>query len=329
MNNRIPETPPVIHPIPDGVARSLWSVMIPVYNCFEYIRVAVESVLKQDPGEQAMQIEVIDDCSTDGDVEALVKEIGAGRVGYYRQPVNRGSLRNFETAIQRSRGERVHLLHGDDLVKPGFYEEIDKLFCANPGIGAAFTKCTHVDENGVEAAPWHISLLQEPGIIPGFLEQAAVAPILQPPSIVVKREVYEKLGSFYGVHYGEDWEMWIRIAANYSVAYSPRCLALYRSGHAANITSRSIATGQNILDIKKVIRLAQNSIPLPLRRKLKARASKNFSIHYAMASNRIYHTDKKGAFIQAHGALGLSSNLKSIYYVVRLYLLHLRKTIFK
>jgi len=31
--------------------------------------------------------------------------------------------------------------------------------------------------------------------------------------MVVKREVYEKLGGFYGVEYGEDWEMWVRIAA--------------------------------------------------------------------------------------------------------------------
>lgn len=329
MNVRIPETPPTIFPVSLQTDRPLWSVMIPVYNCFRYISIALQSVLEQDPGESLMQIEVIDDFSTDGDVEALVHQIGKGRIKYFKQPANRGSLRNFETAIQRSIGYRVHLLHGDDAVKPGFYAEIDRLFTAFPTVGAAFTKSTHIDADGKEAPEWPISLLERPGIITDFLEQAAQALILQPPSIVVKREVYEQLGSFYGVHYGEDWEMWIRLGSRYPVAYSPITLSLYRSGHTTNITSGSVLTGQNIRDIEKVIDLAQKNLPDRMKRRLKVRARKNFSIMYAMASNRLYSGNKKVAFIQAHGALHLSKNIKSIYWVLRLYLLHLQKSFSK
>jgi glycosyltransferase involved in cell wall biosynthesis len=43
--------------------------MIPVYNCFNYIEITLNSVLQQAPSSELMQIEVIDDCSIDGDVE--------------------------------------------------------------------------------------------------------------------------------------------------------------------------------------------------------------------------------------------------------------------
>lgn len=102
---RIPLVPPTIAPVQAGIFRPLLSVMIPTYNCTQYLREALVSVLAQDPGADRMQIEVVDDCSTDADVQAVVQEIGKGRVGYYRQERNVGSLRNFETCLNRSTGK--------------------------------------------------------------------------------------------------------------------------------------------------------------------------------------------------------------------------------
>src|SRR5262249_19590947 len=119
MNDRIPETPPIIAPVPNSVNRPQWSVMIPSYNCSNYLEDAIKSVLTQDWGPDKMQIEVVDDASTDVDVEELVKKLGNGRVAFYRQEKNKGSLRNFETCLNRSKGNWIHILHGDDMVKPG------------------------------------------------------------------------------------------------------------------------------------------------------------------------------------------------------------------
>ncbi|NJO94262.1 MAG: glycosyltransferase family 2 protein [Hydrococcus sp. RM1_1_31] len=72
-----------IAPVPDGVYRPFWSVMIPNYNCTHYLVQTLKSVLEQDPGSEVMQIEVLDNCSTQDDPEAIVNEIGKGRVFFF------------------------------------------------------------------------------------------------------------------------------------------------------------------------------------------------------------------------------------------------------
>lgn len=127
-----------ILPVSQGLPRPLWSVMIPTYNCAEYLRETLKTVLAQDLGVEMMQIEVIDDHSTNDDPEAVVEELGKGRVQFYRQPQNVGYIKNFETCLQRSRGQLIHLLHGDDCVLPGFYHKMQALFEQYPKIGSAF-----------------------------------------------------------------------------------------------------------------------------------------------------------------------------------------------
>jgi glycosyltransferase involved in cell wall biosynthesis len=328
MNSRIPLTPPVIAPLSGVEKRPLWSVVIPTYNCIKWLRHTLDSVLAQDPGPDKMQIEVVDDCSTDGDVAALVQEIGKGRVGFYRQQKNVGSLRNFETCLNRAQGYLVHLLHGDDMVVKGFYNEMEMLFQQFPQAGAAFTQYTYIDHQNKITPPGR-QLQRHTGIVEDFLIKIAQKQLLQTCAMVVRREVYEHLGSFFAVHYGEDWEMWIRIAAHYPVAYSPNCLALYRGGqgNTTSITSNSLITGQNIRDIKKVIGIVQAYLPKEKRKELRRIAQKNFSRAYAKASNSIYQQNPRAAFKQANGALTMNYDLKTIYWVMKLYLLHFKKII--
>src|SRR5262249_41662962 len=90
------DAPPRVPPPPESAKRPFWSVMIPIYNCREdYLRETLGSVLVQDPGADDMQIQVIDNCSTLGDPEAVVRELGGGRIEFHRQPSNLGIAANF------------------------------------------------------------------------------------------------------------------------------------------------------------------------------------------------------------------------------------------
>lgn len=277
---KIPDTPPIIVPLPEDTIRPLWSVMIPAYNCSVFLPDAIQSVLEQDFGTEVMQIEVIDDCSTDADVKALVEKIGKGRVGYFRQETNVGSLRNFETCINRAKGQYVHLLHGDDRVKLGYYNQIQSLFIKYPEIGAAFCAWNNIDEENNILYRSKIEI-GKPALLIEWLPKLAEHTRIQYAAIAVKREVYEKLGSFFGVTYGEDWEMWARITKHYPMAYTPEILAEYRE-HKSSISSNSFLTGENIQDISKVINTISTYLPQNDRKKIKRLAHKNF-VHWSFS----------------------------------------------
>ena len=320
MLERIPSTPPQIAPLPaDEKNRPLFSVMIPVYNCGKYIEKCLRSVLMQDMGPKKMQIEVVDDCSADADVGALVQQIGKGRVGYFRKEQNMGSLRNFETCINRARGHLVHILHGDDFIKDGFYREIERLYKNFPWIGAAFTDYYYVDVNG-KGMYGDERLLKKPGILKDWLYYIAAKQRIQPPAMVVKRATYEQLGSFYAVKYGEDWEMWARIASRYDVAHSPKYMACYRV-HNDNITGQSLASGQNIKDIHKVMSIIQTYLPEDKRKEILKKAKKHFAVYYAWMAHAIYHhfRDDKGALKQINGALAMDINPTTLKLALKMY----------
>ena len=210
----------VVPPVPPGTPRPQWSVMIPTFNGTAYLREALTSVLAQDPGPEAMQIEVVDDCSTEGDPEGLVRAVAGDRAGFFRQPVNRGYIGNFETCLLRSTGHLVHLLHDDDAVRPGFYDRLGAGLAARPDAGAAFCRSIYVDPDGHWSSFTRLER-REPGVLDDWLWKIATGPRLTTPSLVVRRSSYEALGGYdrRQRRAGEDWEMWVRLATRYPVWY--------------------------------------------------------------------------------------------------------------
>ncbi|BAZ42344.1 family 2 glycosyl transferase [Calothrix sp. NIES-4101] len=268
-----------IPPVPSETPQPLWSVMIPTYNCAHYLRETLASVLSQDPGPEVMQIEVVDDHSTKDDPEAVVRELGQGRVSFYRQPENVGYIKNFNTCLERSHGNLVHLLHGDDGVRDSFYGKMQQAFEKSSDIGAAFCRHISMNENG----HWQcFSTLEQPesGVIENWLEKIAVINRLQPPSMVVQRSVYEKIGGFDSriSCCAEDWEMWVRIAAHYPVWYEVEPLALYRV-HSSSLTGRCARTGQNVRDLRQIIEIIQPYLPQANASDLSKKARENWAIY--------------------------------------------------
>jgi hypothetical protein len=227
---RVPRIPPCESP-----HRPFWSVMIPTYNGDPHLTDAIVSVLDQAPGPASMQIEVVDDCSTGGDAEAITQQLGAGRVTFHRQPRNVGHTANFNTCIRRARGEVVHILHDDDRVRPGFYAHLEDPLREHPEVGAAFTRNIYADADG----QWHsFSPVERPtaGILEGWLERIASGQRTTTPAVVVRRSTYETLGGFDETLRAEDWEMWVRIATRFPVWFEPEPLAIYRMERPNSLT---------------------------------------------------------------------------------------------
>src|SRR5437764_10521408 len=142
-------TSPQIMPVPVGVERPHWSVMIPTFNRTTYLRRTLESVLAQDPGSEQMQIEVVDDCSTVDDPGPVVRAIAGGRVGVSRNSQNLGLMRNLNRCIERARGHLVHILHSDDYVEQTFYSVIGDLAARHADCAFLASRVFDVSETGV------------------------------------------------------------------------------------------------------------------------------------------------------------------------------------
>ncbi len=265
MNNFFYRTQ--IVPMDQTAPRPIWSVMIPTYHCAAYLRETLTSVLSQDPGANVMQIEVIDDCSIDDDPQKIVEEIGQGRIHFYQQPYNVGHVRNFQTCLDRARGYLVHLLHGDDCVRDGFYYKMQQAFDQNPEIGAAYCRHQYVNDQSV---PYYQEILEQPksGVLENSLEKLTTRCRIQTPSIVVRRSVYEAIGAFdRRLSVTEDWEMWVRIAAHYPIWYETETLALYRTHQNSN-TRRHQRAGKRLQDLRRAIQIMQESLPPESARQL-------------------------------------------------------------
>jgi glycosyltransferase involved in cell wall biosynthesis len=255
-----PDSVPVINSLHATTPRPLWAVMIPTYNCADYLRLTLTSVLQQAPGPELMHIEVVDDCSPRDDPAAVVEELGRGRVQFYRQPQNVGAIANFNTCVQRSTGQLVHLLHGDDLAADGFYEQLGGPLLQNDDLGAACCRQIFIDEAGM---PQVMTRLEQPeaGIWGNALAVLAVSNRIQPPAMVIKRSVYEALGGYNpALFHSADWEMWVRIAARYPIWFEPEALAHYRV-HRASDTSRLVQTEANIQNRRACIAAFQAYLP--------------------------------------------------------------------
>lgn len=136
--------------VPAKSPHPFWSVMIPTYNPrFDYLEQALRSVLDQDPGPEAMQIEVVDDASPDVDVEEMVRAIGGGRVSYFRSPANLGLAGCWNLCIVRSKGQWIHLLHQDDYVLPGFYERLARAAASHPEVSLLAARSFFVDAESI------------------------------------------------------------------------------------------------------------------------------------------------------------------------------------
>ena len=89
----------------------LLHVMIPAYGKSPYLRQTLESAVKHLPIE--VPITVVEDPSSDADLENLVKEFP--RVEFYRNPTRLGIAGNFNQSIKKSTGIFTQICGSDDV----------------------------------------------------------------------------------------------------------------------------------------------------------------------------------------------------------------------
>lgn len=232
---------PSIAPVPEGLDRPRWSVMIPTCESGAHLARTLESVLAQDPGPDQMQIRVIDDASVVDDPRFIVDRVAGDRVSVWRQPRRVGAPSNFTMCVQQAVGHLVHILHSDDLVLPSFYERygerIEEVEQVAGACAMAAGRCYLVDEDEVIQGE-RGSAATDRGMLVDPERTLARHHPFGFVSVVVPRASYETLGGFDpALVHANDWEMWTRLAALGPVAVVDEPLSMYRR-HPDSDTNR-------------------------------------------------------------------------------------------
>jgi glycosyltransferase involved in cell wall biosynthesis len=230
------------------------SVVVPTYNTEHFIGAAVRSVLAA--GEPEVEVLVVDDGSTDGSL-AAARAVDDPRVIVIAIVGSGGPARPRNIGIGRARAPYVALLDSDDLVKPGRLGASIEALERHPQAGFAFGNFERIDVDGnvfensiTHAYPVFRGLRSEPAgedwrLIPqgelarGLLHENFIGT----SGVVVRRQLLTELGAFdESIVYGEDLDLWFRLAHHSAALYSPRVSHSYRD-RPESLTYRANSRG--------------------------------------------------------------------------------------
>jgi glycosyltransferase involved in cell wall biosynthesis len=122
------------------------SVVIPVYNCVEYIDATVQSILAQTFRD--FELVVSDNASTDGTWEALQRYSADPRVRLTRLPSTIPAPDNFNHVTGLATGEFVKAVCADDVLYPDNLEVLVKELTAHPSALLAVSSRDVIDASG-------------------------------------------------------------------------------------------------------------------------------------------------------------------------------------
>jgi glycosyltransferase involved in cell wall biosynthesis len=204
----------------------LISVVIPVWNCAQYVAQAIESVLAQ--LYQPVELVVVDDGSTDGSAAVIERYTPAVR---YHYQANAGLSAARNTGIRLSAGSYVAFLDSDDLWLPAKLDRQMTHMRADPAPDLVFGHVQQFVSPELDVATR--SRLEGDGkILAGVFAG----------SLLVHRDVFDKIGLFDGQwRVGEfiDWYLRTR-EAGLEAAMIPEIVTRRRL-HTANMTIRERA----------------------------------------------------------------------------------------
>lgn len=125
------------------------SICIPTYNRTNLLLEALESCLEQ--SLKPFEI-IIGDDSTNNETEKVINEIKSRSYGisirYCHNTPSLGQAKNIRSLFKQVSGDKVVLLHDDDLLLPQALEEMYCVFQKEPQVKVVFGKQYVIDENG-------------------------------------------------------------------------------------------------------------------------------------------------------------------------------------
>ncbi|QRQ88153.1 glycosyltransferase family 2 protein [Cupriavidus oxalaticus] len=200
--------------LPALAGAPLISVIIPIYNHYQYLIECLSSVASQDAA--SFEVVCIDDASTDPRVAQLLAlvEKTSTRLRVLRREQNCGISANQNEAVAHARGEYLAFLDCDDVLPSQALSEMTMQIRDYPAVDYFFSDRIDIDSNGeilrhALYGGYENIVYSDKNDLRSDLLDGMVASHLK----VIRKSVYLKVGGtsdqFSGI---QDWELALRIA---------------------------------------------------------------------------------------------------------------------
>ncbi len=209
----------------------LVSVLLAVHNGEPYVRMALESILRQTVSD--LELLVVDDASTDG-TPAILGDLDDARLRVLRNEDQLGLAGSLNRGLDEARGRYVARLDADDVSLPARLEQQLRRIRSAPDVAIVGSGAIELDDEG-RLGPTHLM-----PVGPTTVRWAALfsSPFLH-PTVLVARDLLETHALRYetGFAESEDYELWARLLAVADGDNVAAPLVLYRV-HASQASQR-------------------------------------------------------------------------------------------
>jgi glycosyltransferase involved in cell wall biosynthesis len=194
------------------------SIVTPSYNTGRHLKAAIRSVLEQE--WPAIDYRVMDGGSTDSTLDVLR---GFGDRLRWISEKDAGQSDAINKGFARSSGEVLAWLNADDVYATGAVRTAMEFLQAHPEVALVYGNADYIDACGKTIAPCaHI----EPFNYHRLLHYSDY--IVQPAAFF-RRSAFEAVGGLdASLNWTMDYDLWLKIARQFKVAYIPQLLAHYR-----------------------------------------------------------------------------------------------------
>jgi glycosyltransferase involved in cell wall biosynthesis len=246
------------------------SVITLVYNQAPFLAERIRSVKAQT--FQDFEWIVLDDCSTDNSGEILKRQLAD--VPQVKRLIlhntNRGVHFSFNEALSWCDGSYVYHAAGDDSCDAMLFEKSIAFLDAHPSIGFVHTAYRVIDIAGQIRRV--IYPLNKTCVEQGdktFARLALKGNFICSPSVTFHRQRYEFVGGMSNEWiYAGDYELWLKLSAQYDVGYIAEPLVAWRRLPQA-ISKRGAISPEGATEVYRVLNKVFTSLP-PERNNLRS-----------------------------------------------------------
>ena len=201
------------------------TIAVTVFSRRDFVCDAIRSALNQ---TVPVKVIVVEDCGPDLTLRDFILKEFAGRIEYFRNPVNRGLFDNWHACMEYCRTPWVSILHDDDMLRPNFVETMLQLSAAAPDRSLYFGRYAHLTEGKLHPSP---PVAWADGWSDIDLVHLADECFLYFAGQLFCVANARAIGGFRTASYFTgDWDMWFRLALKFGAAQSAAELSIVR-GH--------------------------------------------------------------------------------------------------